>query len=75
MVMTNHIACSNTLMSPTSAVRSKQMVEEYNNNNNDDHFCMAIHNKSKKTSLNKEVLKVVEALESLGFRLSDYREN
>jgi hypothetical protein len=75
MVMTNHFICSNTLMFRSSAIKSKQMTEEYNNNNNEDHSSMAIHNRSKRTLQNKELLRVLEALESQGFRLFDYHEN
>ena len=71
MVMSNHIICSNMLMFRSSVIRSKPMTEEYNNNNNGE----AIHNKSKISSQNKELLKVLEALESQGFRLFDYHEN
>ncbi|HEV2876878.1 MAG TPA: hypothetical protein VGW09_06370 [Nitrososphaeraceae archaeon] len=45
------------------------------NNNNNVEYSRAIHNKSKKGSQNKELLKVLEALESQGFRLFDYHEN
>lgn len=51
------------------------MTEEYNNNNNEEYSSEAIHNKSKKGSQDKELLKVLEALESQGFRLFDYHEN
>jgi hypothetical protein len=50
------------------------MKEEYNNNNNEDYSSEAIH-KSKRRSQNKELLKVLEALESQGFRVIDYHEN
>ena len=59
----------------SSVIRSKPMTEEYNNNNNGEYFSEAIHNKSKISSQNKELLKVLEALESQGFRLFDYHEN
>jgi len=49
------------------------MTEEYDNNNNEDHSTEASHN--NRTLQNKELLKVLEALESLGFRLSDYHES
>jgi hypothetical protein len=77
MVMTNHIICSNMLMFRSSVIRSKQMTEEYNNNNNNnvEYSSEAIHNKSKISSQNKELLKVLEALESQGFRLFYYHEN
>jgi hypothetical protein len=77
MVMTNHIICSNMLMFRSLVIRSKQMTEEYNNNNNNnvEYSSEAIHNKSKISSQNKELLKVLEALESQGFRLFDYHEN
>jgi hypothetical protein len=74
MVMTNHIICSNMLMFRSSVIRSKPMTEEYNNNNV-EYSSEAIHNKSKISSQNKELLKVLEALESQGFRLFDYHEN
>lgn len=45
------------------------------NNNNNVEYSRAIPNKSKKGSQNKELLKVLEALESQGFRLFDYHEN
>lgn len=51
------------------------MTKEYNNNNNEEYSSEAIHNKSKKGSQDKELLKVLEALESQGFRLFDYHEN
>lgn len=51
------------------------MTEEYDNNNNEDHSTEASHNKSNRTLQNKELLKVLEALESQGFRLFDYHEN
>jgi hypothetical protein len=44
------------------------------NNNNEDDSSEAIH-KSKRRSQNKELLKVLEALESQGFRLTDCHEN
>jgi hypothetical protein len=50
-------------------------MTEDNNNNNEEYSSEAIHNKSKKGSQNKELLKVLEALESQGFRLFDYYEN
>jgi hypothetical protein len=75
MVMSNHIICSNMLMFRSSVIRSKHMTEEYNNNNNEEYSSEAIHNKSKRSSQNKELLKVLEALESQGFRLFDYYEN
>ena len=53
----------------------KAYEEEYNNNNNEEYSSEAIHNKSKRSSQNKELLKVLEALESQGFRLFDYHEN
>jgi hypothetical protein len=56
----------------SSAIKSKQMTED--NNNNEDDSSEAIH-KSKRRSQNKELLKVLEALESQGFRLTDYHEN
>ena len=60
----------------SSVIRSKPMTEEYNNNNNNGEYSSeAIHNKSKISSQNKELLKVLEALESQGFRLFDYHEN
>lgn len=74
MVMSNHIICSNKLMFRSSVIRSKPMTEEYNNNNG-EYSSEAIHNKSKISSQNKELLKVLEALESQGFRLFDYHEN
>lgn len=74
MVMTNHIICSNTLMIRSSVIKLKQMIEE-DNNNNEDYSTEAIHNKSKRTLQNKELLKVLEALESLGFRSSNYHES
>jgi hypothetical protein len=49
--------------------------KEEDNNNNDDYSGMAFHNKSKRTSQNKELLKVLEALESQGFKLIDHHEN
>lgn len=58
----------------SSGIRSKPMTEEYNNNNG-EYSSEAIHNKSKISSQNKELLKVLEALESQGFRLFDYHEN
>ena len=73
MVMSNHIICSNMLMFRSSVIRSKHMTED--NNNNNVEYSRAIHNKSKKGSQNKELLKVLEALESQGFRLFDYHEN
>ena len=75
MVMTNHTICSSMLMFRSSVIRSKHMTEEYNNNNNEEYFSEAIHNKSRKGSQDKELLKVLEALESQGFRLFDYHEN
>ena len=51
------------------------MTEEYNNNNNEEYSSEAIHNKSKRSSQNKGLLKVLEALESQGFKLFDYHEN
>jgi len=75
MVMTNHIICSNMLMFRSSVIRSKLMTEEYNNNSNEEYSGEAIHNKSKRSSQNKELLKVLEALESQGFKLFDYHEN
>jgi hypothetical protein len=51
------------------------MTEEYNNNNNEEYSSEAIHNKSKRSSQNKELLKVLEALESQEFKLFDYHEN
>jgi hypothetical protein len=75
MVMTNHIICSIMLMFRSSVIRPKQMTEEYNNNNNEEYSSEAIRNKSKRSSQNKELLKVLEALESQGFRLFDYHEN
>ena len=76
MVMNNHIICSNMLMFRSSVIRSKHMTEEYiNNNNNVEYSSEAIHNKSKISSQNKELFKVLEALESQGFRLFDYHEN
>jgi hypothetical protein len=74
MVMSNHIICSNMLMFRSSMLKSKHMTED-NNNNNEEYSSEAIHNKSKKGSQNKELLKVLEALESQGFRLFDYDEN
>ena len=74
MVMSNHIICSNMLMSRSSVIRSKH-DRRYNNNNNVEYSSEAIHNKSKISSQNKELLKVLEALESQGFRLFDYHEN
>lgn len=62
------------LMFRSSVIRSKHMTEEYNNNNG-EYSSEAIHNKSKISSQNKELLKVLEALESQGFRLFDYHEN
>ena len=60
----------------SSVIRSKHMTEEYNNNNNNvEYSSEAIHNKSKISSQNKELLKVLEALETQGFRLFDYHEN
>jgi hypothetical protein len=50
------------------------MTEDYNNNKNEDYSSEAAH-KSKRRSQNKELLKVLEALESQGFRLFDYHEN
>jgi hypothetical protein len=50
------------------------MTEEYNNNNNEDYSGDAIH-RSKRSLQNKELLKVLEALESQGFKLFDYNEN
>ena len=58
----------------SSVIRSKPMTEEYNNNDG-EYSSEAIHNKSKISSQNKELLKVLEALESQGFRLFDYHEN
>jgi hypothetical protein len=75
MVMTNHTICSSMLIFRSSGIRTKHMTEEYNNNNNDEYSSEAIHNKSKKGSQDKELLKVLEALESQGFRLFDYHEN
>jgi hypothetical protein len=49
------------------------MTEEYIDNNIEDG--VAVYDKSKKTSQNKEVLKILETLQSLGFRLSGYRGN
>ena len=64
------------LMFRSSVIRSKYMTEEYiNNNNNVEYSSEAIHNKSKISSQNKELLKVLEALETQGFRLFDYHEN
>ena len=63
------------LMFRSSVIRSKHMTEEYNNNNNGEYSSEAIHNKSKISSQNKELLKVLEALETQGFRLFDYHEN
>ena len=40
----------------SSAIKSKQMTEEYNNNNNEDYSSEAIH-KSKRRSQNKDLLK------------------
>ena len=74
MVMSNHIICSNMLMFRSSVIRSKPMTDD-NNNNNVEYSSEAIHNKSKISSQNKELLKVLEALESQGFRLFDYHEN
>ena len=72
MVMTNHTICSSMLMFRSSVIRSKHMTD---NNNNEEYSSEAIHNKSKKGSQDKELLKVLEALESQGFRLFDYHEN
>ncbi len=58
----------------SSGIRSKHMTEEYNNNN-EEYSSEAVLNKSKKGSQDKELLKVLEALESQGFRLFDYHEN
>jgi hypothetical protein len=63
------------LMFRSSVIRSRHMTKEYNNNNNEEYSSEAIHNKSKKGSQDKELLKVLEALESQGFRLFDYHEN
>jgi hypothetical protein len=65
------------LMFRSSVITSKHMTEEYNinNNNNVEYSSEAIHNKSKISSQTKELLKVLEALESQGFRLFDYHEN
>ena len=51
----------------------QNMTED--NNNNEEYSSEAIHNKSKKGSQDKELLKVLEALESQGFKLFDYHEN
>ena len=61
------------LMFCSSGIRSKHMTEEYNNN--EEYSSEAVLNKSKKGSQDKELLKVLEALESQGFRLFDYHEN
>ena len=74
MVITNHTICSSMLMFRSSGIRSKHMTEEYNNNN-EEYSSEAVHNKSKKGSQDKELLKVLEALESQGFRLFHYHEN
>ena len=50
------------------------MTEEYDNNN-EEYSSEAIHNKSRRSSQNKNLLKVLEALESQGFKLFDYHEN
>jgi Holliday junction resolvasome RuvABC DNA-binding subunit len=71
--MTNHMVCSHTLMSRSSATKPKPMIEEYNNNNKDS--SSEANYKSKRTSQNKELSKVLEALESLGFRPVEYQEN
>jgi hypothetical protein len=63
------------LMFRSSVISSKHMTEEYNNNNNEEYSSEAIHNKSKRFSQDKELLKVLEALESQGFKLFDYHEN
>lgn len=62
------------LMFRTSVIRSKHMTEEYDNNN-EEYSSEAIHNKSRISSQNKDLLKVLEALESQGFKLFDYHEN
>jgi hypothetical protein len=72
MVMTNHTICSSMLMFRSPVIRSKHMTED---NNNEEYSSEAIHNKSKKGSQDKELLKVLEALESQGFKLFDYHEN
>jgi hypothetical protein len=74
MIMANHIICSNMLMFRTSVIRSKHMTGEYDNNN-EEYSSEAIHNKSRISSQNKDLLKVLEALESQEFKLFDYHEN
>jgi hypothetical protein len=49
--------------------------KEEDNNNNEDYSSIANRNKSKRTSQNKELREVLDALESQGFRSFDYREN
>jgi len=55
------------------------MTEEDNkkdeDNNNDEDYSSMVIRKSKGTSQNKELLKVLKALESQGFRHFDYDEN
>jgi hypothetical protein len=70
--MTNHLIWSNTLIFFSSAVKSKQMTEVHNNNNEES--SNEANYKSKRTSQNKELSKVLGALESLGFRPLDYQE-
>jgi hypothetical protein len=70
--MTNHLIWSNTLIFFSSAVKSKQMTKRHNDNNEDSSD--EANYKSKRTLQKKELSKVLEALESLGFRPLDYHE-
>ncbi|HEU4824112.1 MAG TPA: hypothetical protein VFS97_11860 [Nitrososphaeraceae archaeon] len=50
-------------------------MTEAHSNNSEDYSTEAIHNKSKRSSQNKVLLKAVEALEYQCFGFSDGREN
>ncbi|MDQ3838279.1 MAG: hypothetical protein M3297_03310 [Thermoproteota archaeon] len=50
------------------------MIKEHNDNDNDDED-YSVTSDDFSTTSEKDLFKVFKALESLGFRLTDYHEN
>ena len=68
--MISHVTYSNTL---SILIRNPRMTTEPNNDNNEDYFPVT-SDVSSNTS-DKDLLVVIKALESMGFRFIDHYEN